>query len=70
MEDATESQVKLDTSNGNAMLKLTAKLDKEELEGPASINLNIECEKLGTNDPSFNIPVSIRFVYFFRLIEG
>ncbi|XP_008203226.1 protocadherin Fat 4 isoform X2 [Nasonia vitripennis] len=41
-------------------LTLTRPLDKEGVEGPASVYINVICERKHTLDPGFVIPVNIR----------
>ncbi|KAK7595296.1 hypothetical protein V9T40_013121 [Parthenolecanium corni] len=41
-------------------LSLVKQLDKEGVEGPASVFINVICERRRTIDPSFVIPVNIR----------
>ncbi|XP_067207399.1 protocadherin beta-14 [Linepithema humile] len=41
-------------------LTLVRKLDKEGIEGPASVYINVICERKHTLDPVFIIPVNIR----------
>ncbi|XP_055639240.1 protocadherin Fat 2 [Toxorhynchites rutilus septentrionalis] len=43
-------------------LVLSKPLDKEGIEGPASVYVNVICERRSTNDPSFVIPVNIRVI--------
>ncbi|CAG9859531.1 unnamed protein product [Phyllotreta striolata] len=45
---------------GTKDLTLRKPLDKEGLDGPASVFVNVVCERLGTNDPGFVVPVSVR----------
>jgi hypothetical protein len=52
--------VSIDTSNGSAVLRLAAPLDKEGLEGPPSITVEVICDRLGSEDPRLTIPVNIR----------
>ncbi|XP_062560806.1 cadherin-99C isoform X2 [Armigeres subalbatus] len=39
---------------------LSKPLDKEGVEGPASVYVNVICDRRMSNDPSFLIPVNIR----------
>ena len=41
-------------------LTLTRPLDKEGIDGPASVYVNVICERKHTLDPGFVIPVNIR----------
>ncbi|XP_030752293.1 cadherin-89D [Sitophilus oryzae] len=41
-------------------LTLTRPLDKEGVSGPSSVFVNLICERLGTLDPGFVIPINIR----------
>ncbi|XP_054273277.1 protocadherin Fat 2-like [Macrosteles quadrilineatus] len=45
---------------GSKNLTLTRKLDKEGIDGPASVYINIICDRRRTTVPGFVIPVSIR----------
>ncbi|XP_020711397.2 protocadherin Fat 4 [Athalia rosae] len=45
---------------GSKNLTLTRPLDKEGVEGPASVYVNVICERRHTHDPGFVIPVNIR----------
>lgn len=45
---------------GSKNLTLTRPLDKEGVEGPASVYVNVICERRRTLDPGFVIPVNIR----------
>ncbi|KAG5876666.1 hypothetical protein JTB14_027143 [Gonioctena quinquepunctata] len=45
---------------GTKNLTLRNPLDKEGTNGPASVFVNLVCERLGTLDPGFVIPVNIR----------
>ncbi|XP_067014510.2 protocadherin beta-6 isoform X2 [Anabrus simplex] len=45
---------------GTKNLTLTRKLDKEGIEGPSSVYVNVICDRKRTSDPGFGIPVSIR----------
>ena len=60
LADPGAGPVSIETSGGTASLVLTAPLDKEGLQGPASLTLGVVCERLGTRDPGFTIPISIR----------
>jgi hypothetical protein len=61
LDDAQDMPVSIDTGNGSAVLRLTAPLDKEGLEGPSSITVGVICDRLGTEDPGFTIPIYIRY---------
>ena len=52
--------VAVETSGGEASLRLTGFLDKEAVLGPASLILGVICQRLGTNDTGFTIPINIR----------
>ena len=54
--DDSPIDVEGDTKN----LILTRALDKEGKEGPSSVSVEVICERIGTNDPGFTIPVNIR----------
>uniref|UniRef100_A0A336MED8 CSON000375 protein n=1 Tax=Culicoides sonorensis TaxID=179676 RepID=A0A336MED8_CULSO len=45
---------------GTKDLVLITPLDKEGQRGPASVYVNVICDRRNTNDPSFVIPVNIR----------
>uniref|UniRef100_A0A1B6EHK3 Cadherin domain-containing protein n=2 Tax=Cuerna arida TaxID=1464854 RepID=A0A1B6EHK3_9HEMI len=45
---------------GSKNLTLTRKLDKEGIDGPSSVYVNIICDRRRTTVPGFEIPVSIR----------
>ncbi|XP_046595411.1 protocadherin Fat 4 [Neodiprion lecontei] len=45
---------------GSKNLTLTRPLDKEGVQGPASVYVNVICERRRTLDPGFVIPVNIR----------
>lgn len=47
-------------SPGSRNLTLRRPLDKEGIDGPASVFVNLICERLHTLDPGFVIPISIR----------
>uniref|UniRef100_A0A1B6C9V6 Cadherin domain-containing protein n=1 Tax=Clastoptera arizonana TaxID=38151 RepID=A0A1B6C9V6_9HEMI len=47
-------------SPGSKNLTLTRKLDKEGIEGPSSVYINIICDRRHTTVPGFQIPVNIR----------
>ena len=50
----------IQASGGTASLVLTKPLDKEGVQGPSSLTVGVVCERLGTRDPGFTIPISIR----------
>ena len=54
------SPVTIQATGGQANLVLTSTLDKEGISGPASLTVGVVCERLGTTDPGFTIPISIR----------
>ena len=60
LDDTQKMPVNIDTSNGSAVLVLTAPLYKEGLNGPSGITVEVICERLGTEDPGLAIPVNIR----------
>ena len=60
LDDGQDIPVSIDTSNGTAKLRLTAPLDKEGMEGPSSITARVICDRIGTEDPEFTIPINIR----------
>ncbi|KAM3957112.1 LOW QUALITY PROTEIN: protocadherin Fat 4-like Cad96Ca [Aphomia sociella] len=45
---------------GSKNLTLLRALDREQRRGPASVYVNVRCERRRTADPSFVIPVSVR----------
>lgn len=45
---------------GSRNLTLRRRLDKEGIDGPSSVFVNLICERLHTLDPGFVIPVNIR----------
>ncbi|XP_029159976.1 protocadherin Fat 4-like [Nylanderia fulva] len=47
-------------SKNSKNLTLDRPLDKEGVEGPASVYINVICEKKHTSDPGYIIPVNIR----------
>ena len=57
---AEDMPVRIDTSGGSAGLVLTSPLDKEGVEGPASIRVEVTCQRLGSEEPGLTIPVTIR----------
>ncbi|XP_055550526.1 protocadherin Fat 1 isoform X2 [Wyeomyia smithii] len=46
-------------SNNSKNIILNQRLDKEGLEGPSSVYVNVICHRKNSNDPSFLIPVNI-----------
>ena len=50
------------TSGGEASLQLTGQLDKEGVLGPSNLIVGVICERLGTNDTGFTIPINIRYI--------
>lgn len=56
--------VSIVTSGGEASLQLTGELDKEGVTGPSNLVVGVICERLGTNDTGFTIPINIRLVSF------
>jgi len=60
LAESQDVPVSIDVSDGSANLRLTAPLDKEGVHGPASLIVGVICERLGTNDPGFTIPINIR----------
>lgn len=55
-----ESDSPVDIAPGSKNLTLTRPLDKEGIDGPSSVFVNLICQRLGTLDPEFVIPVNIR----------
>ncbi|XP_063224193.1 protocadherin Fat 4 [Bacillus rossius redtenbacheri] len=45
---------------GSKNISLARRLDKEGIEGPASVYVNVICDRKRTVDPAFVIPVNIR----------
>ncbi|GLG93434.1 Protocadherin-like wing polarity protein stan [Gryllus bimaculatus] len=45
---------------GTKNISLTRRLDKEGVEGPSSVYINVICDRRRTADPGFVIPVNIR----------
>ena len=60
LSDPGTSPISIDASGGAASLVLTSPLDKEGVLGPSSLTVGVVCERLGTRDPGFTIPISIR----------
>ncbi|XP_049822216.1 protocadherin Fat 3 isoform X2 [Aethina tumida] len=54
----TDSPVAI--SPGTKNITLRRQLDKEGIDGPSSVYINLICERLHTVDPGFVIPVNIR----------
>ncbi|XP_052127150.1 cadherin-related family member 1-like [Frankliniella occidentalis] len=54
----TDSPVRV--SPGSKNLTLMRRLDKEGIEGPASVYISIICDRKRTADPGLSIPVNIR----------
>ena len=52
--------VAVESSGGEASLRLTGVLDKEGVLGPSNLILGVICQRLGTNDTGFTIPINIR----------
>lgn len=46
--------------SGTKELSLVRRLDKEGIDGPSSVYINVLCEKKRNSDPGFLIPVNIR----------
>ncbi|KAK9879638.1 hypothetical protein WA026_006703 [Henosepilachna vigintioctopunctata] len=55
-----ESDSPVVISPGTKNLTLRKRLDKEGIDGPSSIFVNLICERLHTLDPGFVIPINIR----------
>ncbi|XP_017769674.1 PREDICTED: cadherin-related tumor suppressor-like [Nicrophorus vespilloides] len=55
-----ESDSPIDISPGSKNLTLIRQLDKEGIDGPSSVFINLICERLRTLDTGFVIPVNIR----------
>ena len=51
--------VAVETGGGEASLRLTGVLDKEGVLGPSNLILGVICQRLGTNDTGFTIPINI-----------
>lgn len=47
-------------TSGTKNLTLRSRLDKEGVDGPSSVLINLICERLHTLDPGFVIPINIR----------
>ena len=47
---------------GEASLELTGSLDKEGVQGPSNLIVGVICDRLGTNDTGFTIPINIRYI--------
>ena len=60
--DLDEAPVSVEVTGGEASLVLTRPLDKEAVLGPANLIVGVICEKIGTNDTGFTIPINIRSV--------
>ena len=60
--DLEEAPVSVEVTGGEASLVLTRPLDKEAVLGPANLIVGVICEKIGTNDTGFTIPINIRYV--------
>ena len=54
--------VSVEVRGGEASLVLTRPLDKEGVLGPANLIVGVICERLGTNDTGFTIPINIRYI--------
>ena len=54
--------LEVETINGTAFLVLARPLDREGLDGPASLSTSVLCQRLNTQDPGFLIPVNVRWV--------
>ncbi|XP_041973558.1 protocadherin-like wing polarity protein stan isoform X2 [Aricia agestis] len=50
----------VDIAPGSKNITLRRALDREERSGPASVYINVRCDRRHTTDPSFVIPVSVR----------
>ncbi|CAK1600473.1 unnamed protein product [Parnassius mnemosyne] len=55
-----EREAALRIPAGSKNLTLARALDREQRAGPASLYVNVRCDRRGTTDPSFIIPVSVR----------
>lgn len=55
-----ESDSPVTILSGTKNLTLRRKLDKEGVDGPSSVFVNLICERLLTLDPGFVIPINIR----------
>ncbi|KAK9721611.1 Cadherin domain [Popillia japonica] len=47
-------------TSGTKNLTLRSRLDKEGIDGPSSVLINLICERLHTLDPVFVIPINVR----------
>ena len=65
--DLEEAPVSVEVTGGEASLVLTRPLDKEAVLGPANLIVGVICEKIGTNDTGFTIPINIRSVLATRI---
>ncbi|XP_066156678.1 cadherin EGF LAG seven-pass G-type receptor 2 [Euwallacea fornicatus] len=55
-----ESDSPVDIAPGSKNLTLSRPLDKEGIEGPSSVFVTLVCDRLGTLEPGFEIPINIR----------
>ncbi|XP_044750836.1 protocadherin-16 [Coccinella septempunctata] len=55
-----EEDSPVEIASGSKNLTLKKRLDKEGIEGPSSVFVNLICERLHTLDPGFVIPINIR----------
>lgn len=61
LEDPENSPVELSLGeNGTMVLVLRAPLDKEGVDGLASIHTAVVCTRVNSTDPGYTVPVSIR----------
>ena len=60
--DQDSVPVSVEVRGGEASLVLTRPLDKEGVLGPANLIVGVICERLGTNDTGFTIPINIRYI--------
>ena len=60
--------VSVEVRGGEASLVLTRPLDKEGVLGPANLIVGVICERLGTNDTGFTIPINIRYSRYRTLL--
>lgn len=55
-----ETDSPISITSGTKNLTLRSRLDKEGIDGPSSVLINLICERLHTLDPGFVIPINIR----------
>ncbi|CAG7647491.1 unnamed protein product [Allacma fusca] len=57
-----ESTAPVRIESGTKNLTLTRKLDKEGVEGPSTVTFTILCDKRHHNEPSIQIPITVRVI--------